>query len=130
MQLGAAGNAAVVQTQIVLRVRKVCFGARESAMRIAAEKNGQSVSDTDTRRYTRSLIECIQLADSLDNEFFRSAALQPIIELCICGGDVDDARALLRHVKITFIREKMIATFSELSEDCSAKFEGYALAAE
>ena len=130
MQLSTAGSAAVVQTQIVLKVKKVCFAAQESAVRVAAGKNGESVFDTDSRHYAKSRIECIQLADSLDNEFFRSAALQPIIELCIHGGDIDDARALLKHVKTAFIRDKIVYIFPELSVGRSGNPEGYAVAAE
>ena len=44
MQLSTAGSAAVVQTQIVLKVKKVCFAAQESAVRVAAGKNGELYS--------------------------------------------------------------------------------------
>jgi len=86
-------------------------------MSVAGGKLGETAPDSDTHHYTRTLIDSIQLADTLDNEFFRSAALHPIIELCMKGSDVDDARALFKHVKMTFIRKKMIDAFPELSPD-------------
>lgn len=114
MQLSIMGNAAIDQTRVVLKIKELCLAAHESAIRVATGQLGKSGLDNDSQRYARSLIETIQLADTLDNEFFRSAALQPIIELCMKGGDVDHARALLKHVKITFIRNKMIDAFPAL----------------
>lgn len=130
MQLGAGGNAAVLQTQIVLKVKKRCLESQRCATRVAAGKCGKRVFETDWRLYARSRIDCIQLADSLDDEFFRSAALQPIIELCMIGGDINDARDLLKHVKIPFIRNRILDTFPELSEDLLASCEHYSVAAE
>ena len=86
-------------------------------MSVAAGKSGKRVAGSESQRYAESRIECIQLADALDNEYFRSAALQPIIELCLKGRDVDDARALFKHVKIAFIRNRMIDDHPELRDD-------------
>jgi len=130
MQLGAAGDTAVMQTQVVLKVKELCLESQGCARRIAAAKFGKMIFERDAHRYTRSRIDCILLADTLDDEFFRSAALQPIIELCMMGRDVDDACALLKHVKIAFIRNKIIDTFPELSPAFLASFQHYAVAAE
>jgi hypothetical protein len=130
MQLDAAGDAAVMQTQVVLKVKKLCLESKRCATRIAAGKYGKTVFERDLLRYARSRIDCILLADTLENEFFRSAALQPIIELCMAGRDVDDARTLLKHVKIAFIRNKIIETFPELSAELLANLQHYAVAAE
>src|SRR5579863_8852753 len=112
------GNPAIHDTGIVLKIKELCLAAHESATNVAAGK--QTGVDSDLQHYRRCIVESIQLADTLQNEFFRSAALQPIIELCMKGGDVDDARALLKHVKVTFIRNKMIDAFPELSLSASA----------
>jgi hypothetical protein len=130
MEPGATGNKAVMQAQVVLKVKRLCLASQECALRVAAGKYGAEIFECDSHRYGRSRIDGILLADTLDDEFFRSAALRPIIELCMIGGDVDDARALLKHVKIAFIRSRILDRFPELSGELLASFARYAVAAE
>jgi hypothetical protein len=57
----------------------------------------------------------LRLADTITDEFYRSAAIHFLIDLSMRGGDVDDARALFKHVEVDMIRKKIIEAHPQLA---------------
>ncbi len=65
-------------------------------------------------RYERILDDCISRADQIPDEFYRGFAVHQIIDLCMAGGDLPIARALLVSVRDNLIREKIFESAPDL----------------
>lgn len=97
----------------------------EAAMAIKAQcEHGRTVADrllhpnedhvAQRERYEHILDDCIARADQIPDDFYRGFAVHQIIDLCMAGGDLPIARALLVSVRDTSIREKIFQSAPEL----------------
>ncbi len=68
----------------------------------------------ERNRYNEFRAKALRVADEITDEFFRSAAIHLLIDVSMKAGDDDDARALLRHVEVNFIREKIETAYPQL----------------
>ncbi|MGO9683445.1 MAG: hypothetical protein ACLPTZ_12815 [Beijerinckiaceae bacterium] len=111
---GPSGDA-----EVVAKIRRLCVIAGMSAENVARERadDYQPLERLtyEQDRYGRFRVEALKLADTLTDEFYRSAAVRFIIDISMRAGDVDDARALLKHVKVDFIRDKIVASYPQLT---------------
>lgn len=71
--------------------------------------------DYERNRYTEFRAKALRIADTITDEFFRSAAIHFVIDASMKAADDDDARALLKHVEVDFIREKIETAYPQLT---------------
>lgn len=79
------------------------------------ERGNENWFEYEHSRYQRLRDEALQLADKLTDEFYRSAAVHLLVELCMKADDVEDARALFARCEVDFIREKIVEQYPELA---------------
>jgi hypothetical protein len=107
------------EAQLVAKIKQICVIAGMSAENVARERedNYQPLERPtyEQDRYEKFRVEALKLADTLTDEVYRSAAVRFIIDVSIRAGDFDDARALLKHVKVDFIRDKIVASYPQLT---------------
>jgi hypothetical protein len=68
----------------------------------------------DLERYRQLRAECIELADTITDEFYRAVVINYLVGMCMKATDVEDARALFRHQEIRSLREDIVAKYPEL----------------
>ena len=68
----------------------------------------------DLERYKRLRAECIELADTITDEFYRAVVINYLVEVCMKADDVDEARALFNHQKNKSLRQDVVAKYPEL----------------
>jgi hypothetical protein len=66
----------------------------------------------------------VQLTDTLTDEFYRSAALHLLVDLCMKADDVEIARAFFGHIEVDFIKEKVAAAYPQLARPSLSKIIG------
>jgi pentatricopeptide repeat protein len=88
----------------VERLQRLCWHAQLSAERVGEDKFEwrpvEEWDDYEHKRYGRLRNEGIALADTLSDEFYRSAGLELLIELFMKAGDFDDARLLFENMDV------------------------------
>ena len=112
------------EAEKVMQVKQLCWIAGMSAPygnpasdeyeTFAAAPDQQ---DYERDRYNKFRAKALRVADTLTDEFFRSGAINFIIDASMKAGDEDDARALLKQVKVDFIREKIVASYPRLNRE-------------
>jgi hypothetical protein len=107
------------EAEALAKIKHLCWMAGMSAESVAlGKKSGTPPEDWDEyehSRYQRLRDEALQLADKLTDEFYRSAAVHFLVEVCMKAGDVDNARALFAQCEVDFIREKIVEQYPELA---------------
>src|SRR5689334_3033089 len=80
---------------------------------------GQSSLDRTAQlaRYERIRDDCVARVDKLADEYYRSVAIQHIIEMCAAAGETGFARALLLAVYDDFTRGQILASVPALKTD-------------
>lgn len=105
------------EAEAVIKIKHLCWMAGMSAESVAADKRHVPPDQWDTyehERYTKLRIEALKLADTLTDEFYRSAAIHFIIDASMKADDVEGARALFKHVEVDIIREKIAEAYPQL----------------
>lgn len=102
-------------------VKRLCWVAGMSAVYLnPGSEDYQTLADApeqqqyERNRYNEFRAKALRVADEITDEFFRSAAIHLLIDVSMKAGDDDDARALLRHVEVDFIREKIETAYPQL----------------
>jgi hypothetical protein len=100
----------------------VAIKARSELGRIVAGRLSDPNEDQveQRSRYERILDDCIARADCISDDFYKGAAVHQIIELCVAGGDLLIARALLLAVRDNFIRQMIFESAPELNPTSKA----------
>ncbi len=104
----------------VMEVEQLCWIAGMSAPYADPASEEYSTTSPDQQEYERDhynkfRAKALRVADTLTDEFFRSGAINFIIEASMKAGDEDDARVLLKEVAADVIREKIIERYPQLS---------------
>jgi hypothetical protein len=107
------------EAEAVVKIKHICWMAGMSAENIASEKAANIPPEDggtyEFDRYTKLRAQALRLADTITDEFYRSGAIHFIVDLCMKGGDVDDARALFKQVTVDMIREKIGESYPQLT---------------
>ena len=107
------------EAEVLAKIKHLCAIAGMSAENVARERedNYQPLERLtyEQDRYAKFRVEALKLADTLTDDLYRSTAVHFIIDISMRAGDVDDARALLKHVKVDFIRDKIVASYPQLA---------------
>ena len=97
------------ETEKMVSIQQLCWIAGISAETIARAKAEGRLQEEwaqyDLERYRRLRAECIEIADTITDEFYRAVVINYLVEVCIKAADIDDARALLRHQQIESFQE-------------------------
>jgi hypothetical protein len=106
------------ETEKMVSIQQLCWLAGISAETIAHAKAEGRLEEEwakyDLDRYKQFRAECIELADTITDEFYRAVVINYLVELCMKAADVDDARALIKHQEIKSFREDIVANYPEL----------------
>jgi hypothetical protein len=107
------------ETEKMASIQQLCWIAGISAETVAHAKAEDRLEEEwaqyDLERYRRLRAECIELADTVTDEFYRAVVINYLIGMCMKATDVEDARALLfRHQEIRSLREDIVAKYPEL----------------
>jgi hypothetical protein len=103
----------------MVSIQQLCWIAGISAEAIARAKAEGRLEEEwakyDLDRYKQLRAECIELADTITDEFYRAAVINYLVEVCMKAADIDDAHALIRHQEIKSFREDIVARYPELA---------------
>ena len=106
------------ETEKMVSIQQLCWIAGISAETVAHAKAEGRLEEEwaqyDLERYRRLRAECIELADTITDEFYRAVVINYLVEVCMKAADIDDARALFRHQEIRSLREDIVAKYPEL----------------
>jgi hypothetical protein len=109
------------EAEKVEQVKRLCWVAGMSAVYLNPEGDDyQALADAPERqkyernRYNEFRAKALRVADEITDEFYRSAAIHFLIDASMKAADDDDARALLKHVEVEFIREKIETAYPQL----------------
>ncbi len=103
------------ELQIMEKIRLLSQVTRASAEVVKEQNRNDPNFDYEHKLYLRRKLQVVDLARSIKDEFYLSAALHSIIELCLAAGETADAKQLLSGVKVDFIREEILEKHVELS---------------
>src|SRR5215475_7035131 len=107
------------ETEKLVAIQQLCWIAGISAETVAhAKAEGrleEEWAQNDLERYRRLRAECIELGDTITDEFYRAVVLNYLIEVCMKARDIDDARALFEHQEIRSFRDDTVARYPELA---------------
>jgi len=110
--------ALAAETENMVRIQQLCFIASISAEGVAhAKAEGRLEEDWaqwDLDRYKCLRADCIELADTLRDTFYRAVAINFLIEVCMKAGDLDDARALFKYQEEKHFQEQIATKYPEL----------------
>jgi hypothetical protein len=85
----------------MVSIQQLCWIAGISAETVARAKAEGRLEEEwaqyDLERYRRLRAECIEIADTITDEFYRAVVINYLADVCIKAADIDDARALLKH---------------------------------
>jgi hypothetical protein len=89
------------ETEKMVSIQQLCWIAGISAETVARAKAEGRLEEEwaqyDLERYRRLRAECIEIADTITDEFYRAVVINYLADVCIKAADIDDARALLKH---------------------------------
>jgi hypothetical protein len=107
------------ETEKMVSIQQLCWIAGISAETVARAKAEGRLEEEwakyDLDRYKQLRAECIELADTITDKFYRAAVINYLVEVCMKATDIDDARALFRHQEIRSLREDIVAQYPELA---------------
>src|SRR5207302_7978015 len=103
------------ETEKMVEIQQLCWLAGISAETIARAKAEGRLEEEwakyDLDRYKQLRAECIELADTITDEFYRAVVINYLVEVCMKAADVDDARALIKHQEIKSFRGDIVAKY-------------------
>jgi len=103
----------------MVEIQQLCWLAGISAETVARAKAEGRLEEEwakyDLDRYKQLRAECIELADTITDEFYRAAVINYLVEVCMKAADIDDAHALIRHQEIKSFRQDIVARYPELA---------------
>jgi hypothetical protein len=106
------------ETEKMMEIQQLCWLAGISAETIARAKAEGRLEEEwakyDLDRYKQFRAECIELADTITDEFYRAVVINYLVEVCMKAADIDDARALFEHQEIRSLQEDIVAKYPEL----------------
>jgi hypothetical protein len=106
------------ETEKMVEIQQLCWLAGISGETIAHAKAEGRLEEEwakyDLDRYQQLRAECIELANTITDEFYRAVVINHLVGACMKAADVDDARALFNHQKIKSLREDIVAQYPEL----------------
>ena len=106
------------ETEKMAEIQQLTWLAGISAETVARAKAEGRLEEHwaqyDVECYKRLSAECIELADTITDEFYRAVVINYLIEVCMKAADVDDARALFKHQAIKSLREDIVTKYPEL----------------
>jgi len=102
------------EAQMVQRIQFLCQVTKSSAEVVKEQDRNDPQFDYEHKLYLRRKLQAVDLARSIRDEFYLSAALHQIIELCLAAGEIADAKQLLSDVKVDFILEQILKEHVEL----------------
>ena len=106
------------ETEKMVSIQQLCWIAGISAETVAQAKAEGRLEEEwaqyDLERYRRLRAECIELADTITDEFYRAVVINYLVGVCMKAGDVDDALTLFKHQEIRALREDIAAKYPEL----------------
>ena len=102
------------EAEKVLKIKMLCETGKWSAANL-----GDSSLDDETLNYEQGVYQkrkeaALELARELTDEFYRDSALYFIIELCMAGNELDDAKRLLNVIEVDFMKEKILEAYPRL----------------
>ena len=111
-------NAPPGERERMVSIQQLCWIAGISAETVAHAKAEGRLEEEwaqyDLERYRRLRAECIELADTITDEFYRAVVINYLVGVCMKATDVDDARALFKYQEIKSLREDIVAKYPEL----------------
>jgi hypothetical protein len=111
-------DAPLGETEKMVSIQQLCWIAGISAETVAHAKVEGRLEEQwaqyDLERYRQLRAECIELADTITDEFYRAVVINYLVGMCMKAADVEDARALFRHQEIRSLREDIVAKYPEL----------------
>jgi len=106
------------ETEKMVEIQQLCWLAGISAETVAHAKAVGRLEEEwakyDLDRYERLRAECIELADTITDEFYRAVVINYLVEVYMKAADIDDARALFEHQEIWSLQEDLVAKYPEL----------------
>jgi len=106
------------ETEKMVEIQHLCWLAGISAETVAhAKAEGRLEEDWaryDLERYKRLRAECIELGNTITNEFYRAVVINHLVGVCMKAADIDDARALFDHQKVRSLQQDILAKYPEL----------------
>ena len=114
------------ETEKLVEIQQLCWIAGISAEAIARAKAEGRLEEEwakyDLDRYKQLRAECIELADTITDEFYRAVVINYLVEVCMKAADIEDAHALVRHQEIKSFRQDIIAQYPELARPRMSEF--------
>jgi hypothetical protein len=111
-------DAPLGETEKMAEIQQLCWLAGISAETVARAKAEGRLEEEwakyDLDRYKQLRAECIELADTITDEFYRAVIINYLVEVCMKAADIDDARALFEHQEIRSLQEDIVAKYPEL----------------
>jgi|HubBroStandDraft_4_1064222.scaffolds.fasta_scaffold72183_5 hypothetical protein len=111
------------EAEAVSKIQRLCWISGMSAIYLDPNNEEYAVfadiperQEYERNRYNEFRAKALRVADTLTDEFYRWAAIHLIIDTCMKAADEDDARNLLKHVEVDFIREKIEAAYPQLKQ--------------
>ena len=106
------------ETEKLVEIQQLCWLAGISAETVSHAKAEGRLEEEwakyDLDRYKQLRAECIELADTITDEFYRAVVINYLVEVCMKAADIDDARALFRYQEVRSLREDIVAKYPEL----------------
>jgi hypothetical protein len=114
------------ETEKMVSVQQLCWIAGISAETVARAKAEGRLEEEwakyDLDRYQQLRAECIELADTITDEFYRAVVINYLVEVCMKAADIEDAHALVRHQEIKSFRQDIVAQYPELARPRMSEF--------
>jgi hypothetical protein len=98
----------------------MCQVAKGCAKVVAAQKQpvpkgvDNRVFEYEKETYQKRKLRAIQIAKSIEDQFYFETALQSIIDLCIAANEMDDAGKLFRMISVDVIRDELLRSHPRL----------------
>jgi hypothetical protein len=109
------------EAEKVQQVKKLCWIAGMSATYLNPESEDYEVladapdrQEYERNRYNEFRAKALRVADEITDEFYRSASIHFLVDVCMKAGDEDDARALFRQIEVNFIRDKIEEAYPQI----------------
>src|SRR5215471_14197943 len=88
------GDAPPGETEKMVSIQQLCWIAGISAETVARAKAEGRLEEEwaqyDLESYRRLRAECIELGDTITDEFYRAVVINYLIEMCMKAADVDE----------------------------------------
>jgi len=110
----------------MVEIQQLCWLAGLSAETVARAKAERRLEEEwakyDLDCYKQLRAECIELADTITDEFYRAVVINYLVEVCMKAADIEDAHALVRHQEIKSFRQDIVAQYPELARPRMSEF--------